>query len=402
MASVKIKFRPSSVNGKEGTLYYRIIHKRKVKEYSTGLTLFPKEWNTDISEISINISNIERARYLYSVKERVDSDMDKFRHIVSNLTNGGKDFSADDILDEFNGCGNTLLLSGYMQSVIADYKRMGKIRTAEAYASTFRSFMRFCNGSSPALNMINSKLMIRYEAYLKSCKVCSNTISFYMRNMRAVYNSAVENNLVEQQYPFKHVYTGIEKTVKRALTAHNMRLIKQADLGGFPLLNYARDMFMFSFYTRGMSFIDMAFLKKDNLNGNIITYRRRKTNQLMHIKYENCMKAIVEKYKNKNSEYLLPIIGSTGGIDTRIQYIYAAHNINRSLKALGKRLELPIPLTMYVARHSWASIAKSRNIPVSIISDGMGHESEKTTRIYLASLDNFAVDKANNLIIKSI
>ena len=159
---------------------------------------------------------------------------------------------------------------------------------------------------------------------------------------------------------------------------------------------------MFSFYTRGMSFIDMAFLKKDNLNGNIITYRRRKTNQLMHIKYENCMKAIVEKYKNKNSEYLLPIIGSTGGIDTRIQYIYAAHNINRSLKALGKRLELPIPLTMYVARHSWASIAKSRNIPVSIISDGMGHESEKTTRIYLASLDNFAVDKANNVIIKSI
>ncbi len=402
MASIKIKFRPSSVNGKEGTLYYRIIHKRKVREHSTGFSLFPQEWDADISVININSYNIERAKYLYSVKDKVDADIERLKHIVSNLTNSGNEFSADDILDEFNGCGNTLLFSVYMQSIILDYKRMGKIRTAEAYSSTLRSFMRFSNGSSPALNMINSKLMIKYEAYLKSCNVCSNSISFYMRNLRAVYNSAVENNLVEQQHPFKHVYTGIEKTVKRALTAHNMRLIKQADLGGFPLLNYARDMFMFSFYTRGMSFIDMAFLKKDNLNGNIITYRRRKTNQLMHIKYENCMKAIVEKYKNKNSEYLLPIIGSTGGIDTRIQYIYAAHNINRSLKALGKRLGLPIPLTMYVARHSWASIAKSRNIPVSIISDGMGHESEKTTRIYLASLDNFAVDKANNLIIKSI
>lgn len=402
MASIKVKFRPSSVNGKEGTLYYRIIHKRKVKEHSTGLSLFPQEWDSDIEDISFNVQNKERGMYLNRVRDKVNADMDKFKCIVSNLEKSGRDYSAADILGEFNGCGNTLLFCGYMQSVISDYKRMGKIRTAEAYSSTLRSFMRFCNGSSPGLDDICSKLMMKYEAYLKGCNVCSNSISFYMRNLRAVYNSAVENNLVEQHYPFKHVYTGIEKTVKRALTVQNMRLIKEADLSLYPLLDYARDLFMFSFYTRGMSFIDMAYLKKENLKGNMLTYRRRKTSQLMHIKYEKCMKIIVDKYKCRDSEYLLPIIGSNGGGDSRKQYIYAAHNVNRSLKSLGKRLSLPIPLTMYVARHSWASIAKSRNIPLSIISDGMGHESEKTTRIYLASLDNFAVDKANIKIIESL
>ena len=89
-------------------------------------------------------------------------------------------------------------------------------------------------------------------------------------------------------------------------------------------------------------------------------------------------------------------------MEERKQYINTAHNVNRALKAIGEQLELSIPLTMYVARHAWASIAKSKNIPLSVISEGMGHESETTTRIYLASLDTIAVDKANSLIINSL
>ena len=89
-------------------------------------------------------------------------------------------------------------------------------------------------------------------------------------------------------------------------------------------------------------------------------------------------------------------------MDERTQYIYASHNINRGLKLIGAKLGLPVPLTMYVSRHAWASIAKSKNIPLSVISEGMGHDSEATTRIYLASLDTAAIDKANSMILKSL
>ena len=117
------------------------------------------------------------------------------------------------------------------------------------------------------------------------------------------------------------------------------------------------------------------------------------------IKWEKCMQELVEKHCNPQSVYLLPIISSPG-IEGRKQYLNGIHNINHRLKILGELLDLSIPLTLYVARHSWASIARFQKIPLSVISEGMGHESEKTTLIYLATLDTTAVDRANRAILK--
>lgn len=245
-------------------------------------------------------------------------------------------------------------------------------------------------------------MMMAYEAYLRNRGVSPNTSSFYMRNLRAVYNRAVEKGLVEQKFPFRHVYTGVEKTVKRAIPLKAVRRIKEMDLTSNPALDFARDMFLFSFYTRGMSFVDMAYLRKKDLNNGILSYRRRKTGQRLSVKWEKRMQEIADKYDTERSAYLLPVIRPESGVEERKQYINTAHNVNRALKAIGEQLELSIPLTMYVARHAWASIAKSKNIPLSVISEGMGHESETTTRIYLASLDTIAVDKANSLIINSL
>ena len=114
------------------------------------------------------------------------------------------------------------------------------------------------------------------------------------------------------------------------------------------------------------------------------------------------MQEIVHRYNNPHSPYLLPIINPSGEVEPRRQYIYAAHRINRHLKAIGNRLGLSVPLTMYVSRHAWASIARSKNVPLSVISEGMGHESEKTTRIYLASIRSEAVDKANRKILRML
>lgn len=207
--------------------------------------------------------------------------------------------------------------------------------------------------------------------------------------------------LTMQRYPFKHVYTGIDKTVKRAVSLKIIRQIRNLDLTLNPSLDYARDMFLFSFYTRGMSFVDMAFLKKRDIQNGILSYRRQKTHQQLFIKWEKPMQDIVEKYDTRNTPYLLPIIRNMQ-VDERRQYKTAAHRVNSKLKKLGEQMGLTIPLTSYVARHAWASIARSKNISISVISEAMGHDSENTTRIYLASLDTSVVDKANSLILKSL
>lgn len=306
----------------------------------------------------------------------------------------------------------THLFLSFMKKVIAQQKQLGKARTAETYASAMNSFGRFLTSQTTSIiadkevdismESVDSGTIQAYEMFLKSSGLSLNSISFYMRNLRAVYNRAVERNLTQQRFPFKRVYTRVDKTIKRAIPLEVIRRIKEMDLTMSPTLDFARDMFLFSFYTRGMSFIDMAYLHKRALQGGILSYRRRKTGQQLQIKWEKCMDDIARKYYTADSAYLLPIIDPHSTIAERRQYIYMGHNINRTLKVIGERLGLEAPLTMYVARHAWASIAWSKNIPLSVISEGMGHNSEKTTRIYLASLNTVAVDKANSIILKSL
>lgn len=294
--------------------------------------------------------------------------------------------------------GNTIFV--FMEDVASNLKSLGKIRTSETYKSSLDSFRKFRKGKDLTFNKFNHEIMIEYEAYLKAKGISKNTSSFYMRTLRAVYNRAVNKGLTLQKYPFKYVYTGIDRTRKRAVSVQTMKQIKSLDLSSEWKLDFARDMFLFSFYTRGMSFVDMSYLHRKDLSNGILTYRRHKTGQLLHIKWEACMQEIVNKYKNEQSTFLLPIINTDDAEEQRKQYIYSAHNINRCLKKIGAMLGLSLPLTMYVARHTWASIAKQKNVPISVISDGLGHDSELTTRIYLSSLDNIEIDKANKMIMR--
>ena len=289
----------------------------------------------------------------------------------------------------------------YKRQLVGQLRQIGKIRTGERYTTVLNSFGRFRRNTEVSWDEMDSDLMIEYETYLKSRGVCPNTSSYYMRGLRAIYNRAVEKELTTQRFPFRHVYTGIEKTIKRAIPQPIIRQIKDKELLAGSSVDYARDMFLFSFYTRGMSFVDMAYLKKKDLHNGILTYRRKKTGQQLSIKWEQCMQEIIEKYPPNPTEYLLPIITSTDE-DERLQYRNSLTLVNRKLKILSVFVRSPHPLSMYVARHSWASIAKSKNIPLSIISEGMGHDSETTTQIYLASLDTTIIDRANYLILNDL
>lgn len=402
MASVKIKFRTSTVKGGQGTIFYQVIHNRVARQVKTGYRIYESEWNGNLSEIVMPRFDETRKAYLSEIRGKVANDTRKFRRIMASLEHNGNPYTSDDVVSAFVSFNPQNSFFSFMEEVIANLIKLGKIRISETYTTSLNSFRRFRNDKDVPLDKIESDMMQAYEAWLKTNGVSPNSSSFYMRNLRAVYNRAVEKELMPQRFPFKHVYTGVDKTVKRAVPLKTIRRIKEMDLSLNPSADFARDMFLFSFYTRGMSLVDMAYLKKKDLANGILSYRRRKTGQQLLIRWEKPMQEIVDKYDTESSIYLLPIIKPHSKKDERTQYIYAEHNINRNLKSIGRNLGLSLPLTMYVARHSWASAARSKNVPLSVISEGMGHDSEATTRIYLASLDNMVIDRANSLILKSL
>lgn len=193
----------------------------------------------------------------------------------------------------------------------------------------------------------------------------------------------------------------MDKTIKRSISFTEIKKIKELDLSQQPILDYARDMFLFSFYTRGMSFVDMAYLRKQDLKNGYLSYRRKKTGQLLTIEWTEQMQAILDKYQPNPTLYLLPIILKENGNERR-QYQNQMTKINRALKEVASLIKLPVPLSLYYTRHSWASIARGKHIPLSIISEGLGHDSEITTQIYLDSIKSHEVDKANREILKEL
>lgn len=400
MASIKVKFRPSTVADHEGTIYYQILHERRPRQLLSDYHVFQSEWDESRAMV-VTTQNSERKAFILSIRERIRWDVERLTKIVRKLDVNGLQYTADDVIDEFNRYAQEYSLFNFMESIIIKLKQNGKVRTSETYTSALNSFKKFRKDEDIMLDCLNSEVMEAYEAWHQSRGVAPNTISFYTRILRAVYNRAVEEDIVENKNPFRHVYTGVDKTIKRALPLPVIKKIKALDLSLTPALDYARNMFMMSFMLRGMSFIDMAFLRKTDLQNGYITYRRRKTGQKLVIEWTNEMQLILDKYPENASDYLLPVIRNPG-TNERCTYHNMGYNINHNLKAVAKVAGVTIPLTLYVARHSWASIAKSKGIPLSVISEGMGHDNEATTQIYLASLDTSAVDKANSLILKSI
>lgn len=400
MTSIKVKFRPSTVSGQKGAIYYQITHERKVRQLAAGYKVFPSEWDESRSMVAAGCHGEQRP-VLPAIRDRIRWDLERLTKIGRRLDANGFKYTADDVIDEFNRYAREYSLFNYMESIIVRLKQNGKLRTSETYRSTLNSFKKFRQQEDIMLDCLNSGTMEAYEGWLKGRGVAPNTVSFYTRILRAVYNRAVEDDIVADRAPFRHVYTGVDKTVKRALPLATLKKIRTLDLSRTPVLDYARDMFMMSFCLRGMSFIDMAFLKKTDLKDGYVTYRRRKTGQRLVIEWTREMQRILDKYPANESCYLLPVI-RRAVTNERSVYRNAAYNINHNLKRIAPMAGVTIPLTLYVARHSWASAAKAKGIPVSVISEGMGHDSEATTQIYLAALDTSAVDRANTIILKSL
>lgn len=298
-----------------------------------------------------------------------------------------------------NDKGSTLI-STHIEKLIRQLHDDRRPRSAEIYRCALNSLKRFLPDSDIALDDIDAPLMKRYEHFLHNRGLTPNTTAFYLRVTRTIYRLAVRQGLTTDRHPFDYVATGHATTVKRALPIDVISRIARLD-NLTPLQLLARDLFLFSFYTRGMAFVDMAYLRHSDISNGTLTYHRHKTGQQLTVRWEQQMQDIVDRHPNGNADYLLPIIRRNNGRE-RGQYRHCHRIVNQQLRTIGQRLGLHQPLTTYVARHSWASIARTMDVPIGIISEAMGHTSEHTTRIYLKSLDTERLDSLNRSIIQAV
>lgn len=402
MASVKVMFRQSTVEGKEGTLYFRVIHERVARTVFTDCHVFRDEWD-DVSSSVIIAGTKERKAYLELTASKLKSDQERLDRIIAEKEVSRVKFTADDVVTEYRKQPESMTFSTFIRSMAERKMAAKRYGTAKTYRDALASFSSFRNGEDVSFDTLDRETICRYEAWMKDKGLKLNTSSCYLRTLKTLYLKAVDMGLTEDKDIFSRVFTGFATTAKRAITIDGIRKILKLRLKDGSALAFARDMFMLSFYLQGISFVDMAYLKKTYIRNGVLQYSRKKTGQAITISWEREMQEIVDAYSHlaKDTPYLLPIIRKQDGTE-RGQYEKTEHNVNRNLKKIGVMAGLHIPLTTYVSRHSWASIMRDMGNDISVISRGLGHEDIKTTQIYLSAIDNSTVMKANKRLIGRI
>ncbi len=397
MCSIKVRLNKYRAT-REGTypLVFQVIHRRKKRVIYSPFRLFTDSFDESSGRV------ISRKRKQLVAAEEINRYITgicmDLQRTINLLELRKEDFSVSDIVELYKSGldGSQVLI--YMQRLITSLSEAGKSGTANAYQSTFNRVSHFVDKTTCfSFADLNVSWLNRFILFLQQSGLRPNTVNFYVRILRATYNRASKEGIPgTDRSPFNYITLKTVKTVKRAIDCDSIRRIAQADLAELSPLDISRDSFLFSYYTRGMSFVDMALLKYENISNGSIYYVRSKTKQPMQVKIVEPLMQLINKYRNEG-EYILPLLRPNSK-SLYLSYRSALKRHNKNLKSLSDLLKLPVPLTSYVARHSWATIARQSGIPVSVISEALGHSSEKITYTYLAALNPSVVDAANELI----
>ena len=287
-----------------------------------------------------------------------------------------------------------------LTSIISNQENSHCKSTIDNYRTAVRSFLSFLSNTKQekSLRSVNANLMKGYQHWLLQKSVRLNTVSCYMRSLRKLFHEA---KLKDCDACFKNVFTGNEQTEKRALNTEQIQSLKNLRLPIGSFLRMVRDLFIFSFYAKGMPFVDLAFLRKSNIRNGNIYYSRRKTGKAIRIKIEQQMQDIIDMYAHEDSPYLFPILRAIEPNAAMREYETKLRRYNNTLKRLA-RVAGMTTLSSYQVRHSWASLAYSSNIDLPVISKGLGHTNPQTTLIYIREIDNEREDVANRMLINAI
>ena len=299
----------------------------------------------------------------------------------------------------------------FMTSVIDQLKADERWSTARIYEAALGALSLFAGGKEIQFKMLTPAFLKRFQDYLRHKQRQWNTVSTYMRSLRATYNRAVRRRLAQHApYLFDSVYTGVQRNHKRVLPADEMnRLIYAAPRQVLtPEVAQSRAWLRIMFQLQGMPFVDLAHLHHSDYDAEkqLLTCRRQKTGTPLLVSLTPDTQRLIEQYRNKDQEatpYLLPILNeSDHGNDEYKEYQLQLQRTNRNLKTLARIQEVDACITSYTARHTWATEAKYCKISEGLICDALGHTSVKTTETYLKSFDNSSLKRANSKVIRHV
>ncbi len=371
-----------------------IIKDRKRKVIHLGYSSTKSQWNFEN-----DLPNYKHP-HATELKQVIKSKKLSAEKAILKLDNLRKPYTVKDIAHMINERLDSSSFKSYTEQEIEVLKKEKRDKYAKSFNDALNAILKFNNGVDLDFKEITPKFCRDFESYLitNDCKV--NTIATYMIRIRAIYNRAIKDRLISKHfYPFEEYRIKTEKTQKRAVQKNIIGKIKRLKLKLGSRKYIARDLFMFSFYNRGINFKDILFLKeKDIINGRIY-YRRSKVKEPINVKLLPESRRIINKYIKSlgPDEYIFPYVKKGDEFNS---YETAYGNLRRELNEIGKEVGCPFSLTSYVARHSWATIAKRSGVSASVISEALGHQTEKTTQIYLDSFEDDVVDEANRKITR--
>ncbi|MFN0213815.1 MAG: phage integrase SAM-like domain-containing protein [Saprospiraceae bacterium] len=389
---------------KKGDVYplkLRVVHNRKPFDLSLGHSIASKDWDEKGQKVKSSCQTIDNVTRFNAL---INKDKQKVQDVLIRLQDEGKldTLSLEELKAYVTQKHTEVMTLAFTAEITAELKQAERFGNAFIYETLRRSVSNFTKGKDFPLKQVTYSWLKKYEAWFLSKGNSLNGLSVNLRTLRALYNRAIKQKLVSKDlYPFNDYSIKSESTRKRAITLLDLEKIK-AFAPETSRQERAKEYFMLSFYLMGASFVDIAFLKVKNIVGGRIEYKRQKTGRLHSVPVSPPLQTLLDKYlpgKGKE-DFILNVVKSSDPQKQGVNVRDELRRVNRSLKAIGIACGIESPLTSYVARHSYATIAKYKGVPTAVISEALGHASEEVTQVYLDSFDKEVMDKYHAMIIE--
>ena len=385
-------YKSKVLKNNESPLMIRVCKDRKMKYQSLGISILPKYWDFKANKPTSKCPNKEYIERLIAEKVKVYTDK------VIEFKSQEKEFTATSLMEKVNKPVKRKTVQEVFNQYIQELESANRLRYADMYKCTMHSLIKFNKHLDIPFSDMDTIWLKRYEVWLQSQGLAINTLGTRFRHLRVIYNFAIEEKIVKSEYyPFNSFKVSklSQTTAKRSIQKGEILSVLNYQ-GQTPLECLAIDLFTFSYLAAGINFGDIARLTKDNILENRLIYIRKKTQKQIKVSLQEQAIKLIQKYSMPDNPYLFPILSNFHKTEqqkvNRIHKIIA--KVNKSLKEIGERSNIPIDLTTYVARHSFATVLKRSGVNTSLICEALGHSSERVTQIYLDSFGNDQMEDA--------
>ena len=386
------KYKPLKTG--ELPLKIRVCKDRKTRYINLGVSTKAEYWDFGKNQPKPTCPNRELIEKLISNK------ISEVKSKIVELKSEDKEFSATTLVENVSNPSKIITVGELFRQHIHCLEEEKRTGYRLSIQQTYNSLLKFNKHLDIPFSDMDCNWLRRYETWLRKQNKSENTIGIRFRNIRMIFNLAMDMELVKSEnYPFKKFKVSklYQETVKRALSKGEILTVTDYPTAGKDFYTkLAINLFTFSYFMGGINFVDMAYLTERNVIDNRLIYHRRKTGKLINLPMQQRAYMVLKEYKKSNEAYLFPILSSRH--KTEQQRLNRLHKVitkvNKALKSIGEELHIPIKLSTYVARHSYATVLKRAGVSTSIISESLGHSSEKVTQIYLDGFENSQIDKA--------